>query len=405
MNRLGLLLREAWIYSFRKGSRSVLLRLFLVTSVVLLLLTNAIASGIDKAIFNSQIYVDSGHVVLSWQRDKASEELSTGDRERVAEVTDRLAAAGLDPYTEYVRQLPGQFSNSRFTEFRLIGIDYAQERHMLQQGLNYQVEPTALGAGEAIISQRTADEYGLDVGRQAKFSYRDATGQTVRHPVRVVGIFENGAPWQESHIFVSQATFDSWLDLQRSDIRVKIFAASDEETQAAQDAAQIIISDTRSQLMSSTYLDEASQYKGFSETARTLFNSMNIIVVAVLFIGVQVLIILRLSQRRREFSVLRALGHRREDISALVVLEFFLLGAVSLAVGFVLAAITVQVVRWVGIPITSEVLRYLFGNSYLWPHIDWGDLLITFLVMLSLLVLSVLPHAFHGRRLLSQDLN
>lgn len=405
MQRFYLLVREARVYAFRKGSRGFLLRAFMVVSVVLVLFTNAMASGIDQAVFNGQIYIDSGHVVLTWDRDGANTRLSDDDRRQVIGVVNDLEAAGYDSHMEYARQLSGQLSNSRSTQFTVVGIDFEGERTILDRGLTYRNEPPGLRDSAAIVSQRTVDEYSLVVGDEVVFRYQDASGAVAEHPIVIAGIFENGAPWQENHVFISRPTFEEWFGTQRSDVRVKVYADTKEDSAELRHKADSIIRDANAPLVTSTYLDEASQYKGFSQTARTLFNSMNIIVLIVLFIGIQVLIVLRLSYRQREFGVLRAIGHHRSDISILVMLEFAMMGFMSLIIGFAVAIGLVELVRWMGIPVTSDVLRYLFGDSYLRPYIGWNDVTITFVAMLAMIVLSVAPHAFHGRRLRSQPLN
>jgi putative ABC transport system permease protein len=256
-----------------------------------------------------------------------------------------------------------------------------------------------------LLSKKYAEQNLLEVGSGIKLQYQNSNGETAEQMYRISGIFENSTPWHSSYIFVTYNTFNKMFGESKLSNNIKIMVDEESNIENVKGHLKEAIKRNTLPFVVSDYKEEATIYKGFSETARAMFNSMNFIVIFILFIGIQTIIILSLSDRKKEFVTLRVLGFYNKDITVLILFEYLIISLIALAIGILISLIVIGVIQQIGIPLKSDVLQYLFGNSYLYPVINSLDYIITVIMIFSFVIVSVLPQGLKKRKITSKSLN
>jgi ABC-type lipoprotein release transport system permease subunit len=137
MNKLKKLFIIAYKNIFRKKKRGIMVGSTILISVVLLLVTNALASGIDKSIYKQQIYIDSGHILVKW--DKDNDTSATDSKKK--EIHDKLVTVIGDNkhvknvFYNYVDTVHAHFSSSKIINCTLVAADYNAEKHLLKNAI------------------------------------------------------------------------------------------------------------------------------------------------------------------------------------------------------------------------------------------------------------------------------
>ncbi len=108
-------------------------------------------------------------------------------------------------------------------------------------------------------------------------------------------------------------------------------------------------------------------------------------------------------ERTREVGTLRAIGLRRPRILTLFVLESVLLGLAGATAGAVLGGSLIEGCRHVGIPAITEAQRYAYGGDYLFPVLNWSDLVLIPLGMTLICVAAGLAPAWRASRMRPVD--
>jgi ABC-type antimicrobial peptide transport system permease subunit len=104
-------------------------------------------------------------------------------------------------------------------------------------------------------------------------------------------------------------------------------------------------------------------------------------------------------ERTREIGTLRAFGARRGRV-----LRLFLLEAATLALGGGLAgAGLIAFFGRVGIPAFSEAQRYSYGGDYLFPIVDWSQVVRVPSIMFVVCLLAALGPAVMAARMRPAD--
>jgi ABC-type antimicrobial peptide transport system permease subunit len=108
-------------------------------------------------------------------------------------------------------------------------------------------------------------------------------------------------------------------------------------------------------------------------------------------------------ERTREIGTLRAVGARRGRVMLLFLLEAGALALFSSAAGGMLGAGVVAVLGRVGIPAFSEAQRYSYGGDFLYPIVNWTDVLTMPALMLVVCVAAAVGPALAAARMRPAD--
>ena len=115
---------------------------------------------------------------------------------------------------------------------------------------------------------------------------------------------------------------------------------------------------------------------------RFVANIMDMVMTVIVAAGVLNTALMSVFERTREIGTLRAVGARRSRVLVLFLAEAALMALGGAAGGGLLGAAAVAVFGRVGIPAFSEAQRYSYGGDFLFPLVNWGDVVTVPLLML-----------------------
>ncbi len=232
-----------------------------------------------------------------------------------------------------------------------------------------------------VVSKNLADEIGAGVGQERVL---DVGQQTVT--VRVAGIVDDSSTYMGStttgKVFMTTSDINRLIGIgDRADIFALKFTSSD---RAFIDRAIAGIEERHreySPLALAAYADQESARRAI-EILTLMLNSMVVVVAAVGLIGIANTLIINITERRREFGVLRTLGARSTHVVAILVSEGLMLASIGLvtglAVGYPLAHLLVNIT-------SAELFELTF-------HLSTWNVLSTFaLALLAVAAVSTLP--------------
>jgi putative ABC transport system permease protein len=239
----------------------------------------------------------------------------------------------------------------------------------------------------AVLSKNLADSIGARVGQK---HILDVGQRTV--PIHVVGIVDDSSTYLGStttgKVFMTTADVNRLIGRSNTaDVFALKFTASDIESV---DRAIVAIEDrTRDQgpVTLAAYSDQESARRAI-DILTLMLNAMVIVVAAVGLIGIANTLLINITERRREFGVLRTVGARSSHIVAILVSEGVMLASIGLVAGAIIGYPLARLM----VNLTSEEL---FELSF---HLSLLNVLTTFaLALLAVAAVSAVPGVLASR--------
>lgn len=232
-----------------------------------------------------------------------------------------------------------------------------------------------------VLSKNLAEQIDASVG-QARVL--DVGRQPVT--VRIVGIVDDSSTYLGStttgKVFMTTSDINRITGIgARADIFALKFRSSDP---AAVDRTISSIEDRNHQygpVAQAAYADQESARRAI-DILTLMLNAMVVVVAAVGLIGIANTLIINITERRREFGVLRTLGARSSHVIAILVSEGVTLAAIGLTAGLTL-----------GYPLAHLLVNITSAELFeLTFHLSGWTVLLTFAVaLLAVAAVSTLP--------------
>lgn len=409
MKKIIYIMTIAYRNIFRRRSRTMIVGTAVFLSTFLLLLTNSLASGVHDKVVKDQINIDTGHLSIVWREDYEFYPESQEYEKTVQ--THLIQLLQTEPkirefYLANFGEVHAGFSGINEIEGVLVGIDFAKE--MKSFGKSIELRDGSfplLNKNQIILSEKNATKYGVGLGSFVTILVNTFYGAVNVMDFEVCGIYKNGTPWHENYFYTDPASFAVLFDFAHIATTIKIISTKEKYIPLLKQRLNSFIQDNDYPFAVKDFNEELGMYRELSETNRIMFNSLNVILITIIILGIQSIIILSINERIKEISTLRALGFYRSDIGLLLLFEYLFIALFFESIGIIVSLILIVIVRIVRIPLNSDVLKYLFGNSYLQPVLKVSDLIITFLVIFFLVLFSVLPQMGKTKEVNIKSLN
>jgi putative ABC transport system permease protein len=398
---------------FRHTRRTLLTGAALVLGIGLMILGRAWTDAMERAVVEPARDGTLGHVQV-YARDAAADE---GDAvsfimpqnnyrlipqpralvERILAAEPRLAA-GLP------RLMIGALLSHGDTSLEgiLIGID-AGDRETVYPALELR-EGRQLRPGERgiLVNRNVARKLGVRLGDQVVALGNTSDGRLSGAKLPVVGVWmvKGLEAYEWGACFVDLASVQDLLDAPDA-AGVLILRQKDPRDDAAAIAASLDAFFRREDVPAEAYSWEemGGPFIGGMLLTRFVAGIMNAVMTLIVAAGVLNTALMSVFERTREIGTLRALGARRARVLALFLLEALLLGLGAAAGGAGLGAGLVSLFSRRGIPAFSEAQRYSYGGDYLYPTLDWGQVVALPPLMVVVCVLAALGPALMAARM------
>lgn len=239
----------------------------------------------------------------------------------------------------------------------------------------------------AVLSRNLAESIGAGVGQQRVI---DVGERSV--PIQIVGIVDDSSTYLGSTTTgkVFMTTSDTNRLLGRGD-NVDVFALKFRSSDPEEVDESIASLEDKTRLLGpialAAYEDQASARMAI-DVLTLMLNAMVVVIATVGLIGIANTLIINITERRREFGVLRTLGARSSHVVGILVSEGVMLASIGLVAG---AALGYPLARLM-VNMTSEEL---FELSF---HLSSTSLAATFvLALLAVAAVSAVPGMLASR--------
>jgi ABC-type lipoprotein release transport system permease subunit len=226
---------------------------------------------------------------------------------------------------------------------------------------------------------------------------QDPENEIADRGFRVVGLFKaNMAAYEESYVFVGRKTAQNMLRI--GDTTTEIVFVGD-DYRDVEPTFELVASAIDGALKVSRWY-EVDTYLG---TMLRVMDGFVLIWMVVIFLalsfGLVNTLVMAVFERVREIGLMLALGMKPSNILGQIIIESMFLLMVGLAIGDVLAFVSVKPLEGgVDISVVAEGMEMWGASSMLYPKLYWGDMILANVVVLILGFLASLSPAWRASR-------
>jgi ABC-type lipoprotein release transport system permease subunit len=414
---VGLVLTLALRNLFRHTRRTLLTVFALIIGIALMVLGRAWTGAMETAVVDPAKNGTLGHVQV-YARDAAADEggevsfivpqnnYRLLDKPRV--VIERILAAEPRLAAGLSRLMVAGLLSSGDTSVEgiLVGIDPASRAAVypaitLREGRYF-----SSGEKGVLLNRGVARRLGVRPGDPIVALGNTADGRLSAVKLNVTGIWMIAGldAYEWGTCFADLASVQELLDAGDA-AGVLILRQRDVRAPAAPIAASLDAFFQREGIAAEahTWDDMGGPFIGGMLLTRFIARIMDLVMAIIVAAGVMNTALMSVFERTREVGTLRAFGARRSRILSLYLLEAILLGLAGAIGGAGLGAGLIALFGHIGIPAFSEAQRYSYGGDYLFPTLNWVDVITVPATMLVVCVLAAVGPAVMAARMRPAD--
>ncbi len=367
----------AWRNLWRNKRRTAIQLCVIAGSMFLAMFYNNMAKGIFDGMVAGGVTSGSGHIGIY-------HEGYLGDRKVSDTFPAEAIVARLDQDPEVAAVLPrvhvpGLLRSSRDSRpAAAVGIDFTREA-----GHNNLLESKYLVAGKLptspngiLIGEKLAQNLKVKVGKKVVWMAQDANGEIASRLFKVSGILHSGISAIDGGVlFASRAAMADLIG--RGDAAHEVAVLLKHPDQAARTLARIReVSAVAPMAQAYPWQRAMPDLATLVEVGNTKQKSMVFFLFAIVAIGTLNTMLMSVTERTREFGMMRALGISKAAIRQMILAEAFLLGLVGSAVGIALATLVGLRTSTAGIDLSAVykdmemggvAFDYVIRTAWDWP--------------------------------------
>jgi ABC-type lipoprotein release transport system permease subunit len=244
---------------------------------------------------------------------------------------------------------------------------------------------------------KLADTLETGLGKRIVLMSQDPGNNVADRGFRVVGLFEaNVEAFEETYVFAGRQTIQDMLGV--GDRVTEVVVQGDDYRDVEDEFARVsALVDGRVEVLRWTELDA---YLG---TMMRVMDGFVLIWVVVIFLalsfGLVNTLVMAVFERVREIGLMLALGMKPGNILGQILIESMLLLIIGLAIGNLLAWLTIKPLEsGIDISIVAEGMAMMGASSMLYPEMRTEDVVLANVVVLILGFLASLSPAWRASR-------
>lgn len=391
-----MLLKIAWKNIWRNTIRSAILIMAIGLGIWALIFINGITAGmvngyVDNAIQNRTAHIQIHHPLYD------DEKLINHyfDDEKIG-----LFLHKADFIKEYSERIivDGMISSPRSSQgITLYGVNTEKERRVSHlderidtgQALNTNLQNALL------ISRNLADKLGVTIRSKVVINFQNKDRQVTASAFRIAGIIRNVAgKADESLAYVSIDQLRKLTGMDENKVHeVAVLTQNLDQVAYNQETIAAAFPD----LSVKNYAEIAPDLALLSSQIELSLTIMIIIFMLALIFGIINTMLMAVLERYKELGMLMAVGMKKGQVFAMVVIETVLISIVGVPFGMVLGALTIAVTHKTGINLTkwTEGLNQYGIVSQIYPALS---IKYYFIIGLAVLITAVLASIYPARK-------
>jgi ABC-type lipoprotein release transport system permease subunit len=399
MKRLRIAFRLAWRNLWRNYRRTLIMLAAITVGGWAMIFMTALMRGMVDDMVQDGIRALPGHVQIHDPAFRDDPSVESVIEPPSAELVEALNQPEVVAWTTRVR-VPAVISSERDTRgVILVGIDPDRERP-----LSFVADDMADGRflesrtdKGLVVGRKLLERLETDLGKRVVVMTQDPDNNVVDRGFRVVGVFESKlAQYEEGFVFAAEGTVQDLLEIGD---RVSEVAVLGSDYRNVDDLYRKVAEAAGPEVETLPW-NELDSYLGSMLAMMDGFVWIWIVVVFLaLSFGLVNTLVMAVFERVREIGLMLALGMTPRDILSQIVTESFLLLAIGLALGDLLAWATVTPLKGgIDVSIVGEGMEMFGAASVLYPALYLSDVVLANVIVLVLGFVASLSPAWRASR-------
>ena len=399
MRMFAVLVRLAWRYLWRNHRRTIIMIGAIAIGTWAMIFMTALTRGMVDQMIHDGISALPGHVQIHDPEFLDDPSITNRVALDDAQLTELFADAGFSGWASRVR-VPAVITSERESRgVTLLGIDPAAERDF--SFVDYdEVEGRFLEGPDdsgIVIGAKLANTLDTEVGKRVVIMSQDPDNDIADRGFRVVGLFRASMPaFEDGYAFVGKHTAQKMLRIGGATTEVVFIGDDYRDVDPTYEKVLAAVDDS----VDVKRWYEVDTYLG---TMLSVMDGFVLIWVIVIFLalsfGLVNTLVMAVFERVREIGLMMALGMKPAMILGQIIIESMLLLAVGLAIGDVLAWVSVQPIKdGLDISVVAEGMEMMGASSVLYPKLYLQDVVLANVVVLILGFFASLSPAWRASR-------
>ena len=399
MRMLPILTRLAWRYLWRNHRRTLIMTGAIAIGAWAMIFMTALSRGMVDQMIHDGISILPGHVQL--HNPEYIDDPSILNRVALddGQLAERFDDAGFIAWASRVK-VPAIVTSERESRgVTLLGIDPAAEENL--SFVNYgEVEGRFLDGPDdsgIVLGAKLANTLETEVGKRVVLMSQDPDNDIADRGFRVVGLFRASMPaYEDGFVFVGKHTAQKMLRIGAATTEVVFLGDDYRNVEPVFEKVVAAVDD--SVLVRRWY--EVDTYLG---TMLRVMDGFVLIWVVVIFLalsfGLVNTLVMAVFERDREIGLMMALGMKPGAILGQIIIESMLLLAVGLAIGDLLAWLSIQPIKdGLDISAVAKGMEMMGASSVLYPKLYLQDVVLANVVVMTLGFFASLSPAWRASR-------
>jgi len=283
---------------------------------------------------------------------------------------------------------------------QLVGIDPEKDKTVFK--LNQYI-PDSLGsffedgvANSIIVGKKFAEKYQIKLRNKVILTFADKDGEQFSGAFRVCGIYHTSSPnFEEGNVFAKTSDLQQLAALPNDSIhRLAINISNYNDLQmvaSVQNQIKAMLSGDETVRNWKEISPMLSMYDSFMGT---IFTVIVAIVLFALGFGIVNVVLMSVIERRRELSMLRAIGMTRRRVMNMIIIESTILTCVGGFIGMIVGGLIVWHTSRTGIDMSQSMSSYsaVGVSTMIHPAISWATYFqISVMVILTGILSAIYP--------------
>jgi len=399
INTLRILTLLAWRNLWRNHRRTLIMLGAVVVGVWAMIFMTALTMGMVNDMIEDSISVLPGHVQVHHPDYLDDPNIANLLPMPDADIEKTFAKAGFRAWSTRIK-VPAVVSSERESRgVTLLGIDPQRERPMTF--VDYDAVEGRFLEGPAddgiVIGHKLADTLETELGKRIVLMSQDPDNDIADRGFRVVGLFRaDVAAYEEQYVFAGKETVQKLLGVGDGVTAIVVLGDDYRHVEPLYDKVSALVDGG----VTVSRWTELDTYLG---TMLRVMDGFVLVWVIVIFLalsfGLVNTLVMAVFERVREIGLMLALGMKPSSILGQIVIESMMLLVIGLAIGNLLAWVTIKPLEsGIDISVVAEGMAMMGAASVLYPQLRLEDVVLANTVVLLMGFFASLSPAWRASR-------